>query len=416
MPGRRRTAEVDGIVAKAATILIGSGRGALAAVRALGMRGVEVWVAAPRPVPPSVSRYARGLVRTPSADEDLTGYIDALTEIAVRFPTPPVLLPSDDISVEVVARHWDRLGARYRLIGPPPTVAGVILDKATQYRAVSAAGIPVPRTWVYDDPADSARIVREARFPLLVKPRASQRFFMANRLKALRVDTPAELDRVLGRFSDHMLIQELVPGDVETGFEFTSFVDAGGRVTNSVVLRKRDVYPRPFGNTIAVETVIEPQVEALGLRVLEALAYRGISQSEFKRDPATGHYFFIEINPRIVNNTGIDTAAGADTVYAAYAQAAGLPFERGARRPARTVWFCPELRLPYSKALAPPAPLADSLPGPTRYVTDLFWPSDPAPLFHKAYDALRARVVRMVRQRRCARRGRGPPVSRNDVV
>jgi D-aspartate ligase len=403
-------------VALPATILIGSGRGALAAVRALGMRRVDVWVAAPRSSPPAVSRYARGLVRTPPADHDPAAFIDALTEIAARFTTPPVLFPSDDVTVDAVARNWDRLGASYRLIGPPPAVARVILDKATQYRAVSAAGIPVPRTWVHQGPADASRIALEARFPVLVKPRDSQRFYMANHIKALRADTPDELDLALSRFGDYMLIQELVPGRLDHGYEFTAFVDAGGRVTSRLVLRKRDVHPWPYGNTSAVETVHEPHVEDLGRRVLDTLGYRGISQSEFKRDPATGQYFFIEINPRIVNNTAIDTAAGADTVYSAYAQATGLPFEPGVRRATRTVWFCPELRIPYSKAIAPPPPLADSLPGPTRYVTDLFWPSDPAPLLHKAYDALRTRVGRMVRKRPRARRASRPSGSRADVV
>jgi D-aspartate ligase len=399
-----------------AAILIGAGRGALAAVRALGMRGVEVWVAAPRLFPPAVSRYARGFVRTPDMDYERDAFIEAIIAIAARFSLHPVLFPTDDISVDAIAGHWDRLGACCLLVGPPPDVARLILDKAAQYQSVAAAGIRVPRTWVPGGPDDSDRIAREGRFPLIVKPRDSQRFFMAHRFKAARANTQDELAMILTRFGEGMLVQELVAGGWERGYEFTSFVDASGRVMSSLVLRKRDVHPRPFGNTSAVETVAEPHVAALGLRVLHALSYRGISQSEFKRDPISGEYFFIEINPRVVNNTAIDGAAGADTVYSAYAQAAGLPLEPGVRRTTRTVWFCPELRLPYSRTIAPPAPLSDSLPGPTRYVTDLFWLSDPAPLLRKAYDMLRVRTGRIVRRRVRASGAPPPDESRTDVV
>jgi len=399
-----------------AAILIGSGRGALAVVRALGMRGVEVWVAAPRLFPPAVSRYARGFVRTPDMDSERAAFLETIIAIAARFSRHPVLFPTDDISVDTIADNWDRLAACCLLIGPPPAVARVILDKAAQYQAVAAAGIRVPRTWVPGGPDDYEQIAREGRFPLLVKPRDSQRFFMAHRFKAARADTPVELARILTRFGDGMLVQELVPGGWERGYEFTSFVDAGGRVMSSLVLRKRDVHPKPFGNTIAVETVAEPDVAALGLRVLDALSYRGISQSEFRRDPATGEYFFIEINARIVNNTAIDVVAGEDTVFSAYAQAAGLSLEPGVRRTKRTVWLCPELRLPYSGTIAPPAPLSDSLPGPTRYVTDLFWLSDPAPLLRKAYDMLRVRIGLILRRRERAGDATPPRKSRTDIV
>ncbi|MBA2565134.1 MAG: hypothetical protein H0V09_06885 [Gemmatimonadetes bacterium] len=385
-----------------AALVIGCGRGGLAAVRSLGRRRVEVWVAGPEAGPPAASRYARGYLATPSPLTDPGAFVDALCELAPAFENRAVLIPTDDVCVELLAEHHAALAAAYRLLGPPPAVARAIVDKAVQYAIVARAGIPLPRTWVVDAPGAAQRIAAEACFPLIVKPRFSQRFFLARRIKALTAHTPLELAVTLDALPEGMLVQERVEGRLENGYEYSSFVDASGHVAAGLVLRKLDSHPRPFGNTTAVETVHAPAVEALGRDVLRAFGYRGISQSEFKLDPRSGAFRFIEINPRIVNNTAIEHAAGADTVYPAYAEAAGLPVERATPRPARTVWLCPELRLPYSGALLPPRKLPESLGGPTRYVTDLFVAHDPGPLCRKASIAARTRARRVGRRLRLA--------------
>jgi predicted ATP-grasp superfamily ATP-dependent carboligase len=45
-------------------------------------------------------------------------------------------------------------------------------------------------------------------------------------------------------------------------------------------------------------------VEALAAKILAALGWRGFANIEFKRDPATGRYKFIELNPRVWQQIG----------------------------------------------------------------------------------------------------------------
>lgn len=380
-------------------VIVGLGRGTLAVVRSLARRGVEVWVGAPSREPPAASRYCRGSVLLPDPLDDPGACVDALLELASGLPPRPVLLPSDDVSVGLLTRHRARFGERYRLAAPPDAMADVVLDKSRQYRRIRDAGLPIPRTWFPDGSADGGAqpdVPGDARFPLLVKPRFSEGYFLRHGRKLLVARTPLELRALLEDSPEPMLIQELMENAVEDGFQFCSFVDRGGRLLGSLTLRKRDVFPRPFGNTVAVETVSNEAVEMLAREVLDALEVRGPSEVEFIRDRRTGEYGYVELNPRFTNHTAIQVASGLDSPWLSYAEAAGLSVAPVTMDRRRLVWHCPELRIPYSRSLAPPPALPDSLPGPTHSVTDLFVPGDPGPLLRKALNAATPRARRLL--------------------
>jgi predicted ATP-grasp superfamily ATP-dependent carboligase len=361
-------------------VLVGVAGGDLAAARALGRRGVRVAFAAPRRSATAWSRYVRSFHRTPDPILDVTGFVDALVVLRARFDHDPVLIPIDDVGVEAVSAHAARLAPHYRLLGPSADVAAEILDKARQYDRVREAGVPLPRTWVPNGRGSAEIIAREARFPLVVKPRGAQRFRRNHGLKAFRAAGPADLARVLATFPEGMLVQEQVEARVEDIFEYNTFTDRSGRIAAEIVLRKLDEWPSPYGSAIAAETVDAPDVVELGRRVLAAFGYRGIQHTEFMRDRRTGELRYIELNPRVAIHAGVQPAAGADTVYPAYAEAAGLPVPDAEPRRTRTVWLRPEQQITYARRFRLPARRPDSLPGPTRVVSDLFVPSDPLPL------------------------------------
>jgi predicted ATP-grasp superfamily ATP-dependent carboligase len=372
-------------------LIVGAGGGELPAVRSLGPRGAPVWLAGPQRVAAAASRYARGFFTTPDPLEAPRDFVERLVELARGFEEAPVLVPVDDAAVEALATGAERLGAAFRLTGPPPRAALEILDKARQYERVRTAGIPLPATWVPEGPHAAARIGAAATFPLLVKPRSAQRFRARRGFKVVRVGTPLELEAALAAFSEPMVVQEAVPGGVERIYEYGAFVDREGRVRVEAVMRKLEEDPDPFGSAIAAEAVGEPALEALGRRVLEAFAYQGTAHAEFKRDPRDGRFLFIELNARMPISASLQRAAGADTIWPIYAQAAGLPLELAAQASRRVVWLRPELRLSRGHRVRLPRRLPDSPRGPTRYVADLFDPRDPAPLLVEAGAARRRR-------------------------
>ncbi|MFN2433327.1 MAG: hypothetical protein ABR599_11045 [Gemmatimonadota bacterium] len=378
-------------------VLLGTSGGELAAVRALGRRGVPVWIAGPVRSSSAVSRFTRAFLPTPHPVEDADGLLTRLLEIGSTLACKPVLLPIDDLAVETLARHAGRLAEAFRLTGPAPRTALAILDKGSQYARVEAAGIPLPRTWVPEAPDGIATIQSEARFPVVVKGRSSHRFRRALGFKALQVGTPGELPAALHDIAPAVVVQELVPGGIENVYEYAAFVDRSGRTAAAVLMRKLDEDPTPYGSATAAETLRLPVLEELGRRVLDAFDYRGISHSEFKLDPRDGSFRFIELNPRIPVSLSLQAAAGADTVWPAYAEAAGLDFEPVAQGARRVLWLRPELRLTRHGRLFPPR-LPDSPAGPTVWVSDLIDPADPAPLASETLAALRKRLSKVARR------------------
>lgn len=355
-------------------LLISTTRPSLPAIRALGTRGVPLWVATQEHGIGSSSRHIRGFFSMPSPLTAPEEFLARLQEIRLYFEVSPVLIPCDDLTVGVLAHGAELLSSCYRLLGPSPAVAFAVLDKGIQYARAAEAGVPLPRTWSPRSAADARRIGVEARFPVIVKPGTAQQFLVTHGFKAVQVETAVELEALLDSFTG-MIVQEAIPGDVECIYEHNSFIDREGRVVVSSVTRKRDEDPKPLGSATAIELVNAPEVEELGLRAVRAFDFRGVSHSEFKYDERDGTYKFIELNPRFAWSAAVQVAAGVDTIYPAYAEAAGLPFGAGVPRSNRTLWLTPE-RLTKGKAFVPPPPVGDSLPGPTRLVTDMFDASD----------------------------------------
>jgi predicted ATP-grasp superfamily ATP-dependent carboligase len=375
-----------------AAVVVGAGGGELPVVRSLGLRRVRVWLAAPARTCAASSRYVRGFFPVPSPLEAPGEFAEQLLEMGGAFDERPVLIAVDDAAVAAVAASADRLAGAYHLTGPAPPVVREILDKGRQYERVLAAGIPLPPTWLPEGAGEAARIASEARFPVVVKPRFAQSFRAAHGFKAVRVDTPLELEAALTAFGEAMIVQEAVPGGVERVYEYGAFVDRAGLVRVEASMRKLEEDPDPYGSAIAAEALREPALSALGRRVLEVFAYRGTAHSEFKRDPRDDRLLFIELNPRMPISASLQRAAGADTVWPAYAEAAGLSLDPPVPVQSRVVWLRPELRLTRRGRLRPPARLADSPAGRTRYVADLLEPRDPGPLLSEALTAIRRRL------------------------
>jgi D-aspartate ligase len=339
------------------------------------------------------SRQVRGFFEMPNLLSAPDEHLERLIRLRASFDERPVLVPCDDLAVGAVARNRELLARSYDLVCPPPRLALELLDKARQYERLADRGIPLPRTWILQDPADSSRISREARFPLVVKPREAQEFFLRNGFKALRARTPDALVALSRRY-ERMIVQEEIPGGVESIYEHSTFVDRSGRVLVSSLTRKRDEYPRPFGNATAVELVSAPHIAELGRKVLAALEYRGMSHAEFKVDARDGTLKLIELNPRFTWSAALNLAARGDTIYPAYAEAAGTSLPESDPMRQRMVWLSPQ-RLTLGREFLPPPPTPDSLPGPTRYVTNLFDPAHPtdlAPLAVECFEGVRRRL------------------------
>jgi hypothetical protein len=150
----------------AAFVLGGASAQALGFVRSLGRRGILTVALGVRPGPWVWSRYCAFRAAADSEPE----LLDRLTRLGRRMTRRAVIVATGDSEVLFLSRNRDSLGAAYDFVLPRPSVVELLSDKRSQYRYAAGIGIPIPRTYYPDGPADVPGIARAVRFPCVVKP------------------------------------------------------------------------------------------------------------------------------------------------------------------------------------------------------------------------------------------------------
>lgn len=317
-------------------VVLGGHYHGLGIARSLGCRGVSVCVIDDEASIARTSRFVRDFIRVRDlrSEESL---LDALALARTRLgPSRWVLYPTREENVAAIAVNRDRLLPDFRV--PTPGLASIrrAWDKRETYRLADQLSIPIPRTWFPQQEADLAAI--EADGPLVLKPAIKEHFFHTARAKAWRVDTRADLlsgfrraAQIINR--DEIIIQELIPGGGEEQYAYCAFF-RGGRAVASMTVRRRRQHPSDFGRastfveTISLEELAEPSV-----RFLRAIAYYGLVELEYKRDPRNGAYKLLDVNARTWAYHSLGQSAGVDFPYLLYRDQMGAQVSEAHARP-----------------------------------------------------------------------------------
>ncbi len=264
-------------------------KNSLSVIRNLGQHGVEVIAAAPtRLAQGFFSRFCAGrLIHPPPANEPafLAWLLDT-----IQTRRADVVMPIGDASTVAVSRLKPQLQHHARVPVADWETMRIAASKQETVRFASAIGIPVPRTYAPDDIIES--------FPVVVKATAG-----SGRVRY--VNTAAELaacDRA------HVVVQEYVPGE---GRAFFALFDRGAPQATFMHRRLRE-YPVTGGPSTAAESIADPVLGELGLRLLRALQWHGVAMVEFKRDERDGGYRLMEINPKFWGSLDLAISAGVE--------------------------------------------------------------------------------------------------------
>ncbi|HYW04942.1 MAG TPA: ATP-grasp domain-containing protein [Gammaproteobacteria bacterium] len=332
----------------------GASEGALGVVRALGARGVPILLvteAADSPV--AASRHVDQVVHLPRFTRDAASLVNAVTAVASRQAQPPVLFPTADPDLALIATHYRELSAVLRPLVDDPALTGALMDKGRFLGLAHVHGLPVPRTHALET------VIRKPgslACPIMLKPRTPDAWHLPGleawlgECKARRVDTPGELARLGPRLLDAgaaTLAQEYVPGPDEEHRDLHVFRESPARPPVWFSGRKLRVYPVHAGSATCAISESMPDLAALGLRALDALGYTGLANLNFKRHADTGRFMLLEINPRVSQWNILATRCGIDLPWCAYAAAAGLdvgPVPPGQRTGPRYVDLGADLR------------------------------------------------------------------------
>ena len=237
------------------------------------------------------SRYCRHKeVIAPVSDPE--NALQDLLTLGRKFPERPVLFYGDDATLLLVSRNRDRLAEYYRFLLPAPDLVEDLVDKTRFARLANRLGFPVPKAVMSRELRTSDDVRAHLLFPCILKPNYHIRWFESHAVlaqgghprKALLATNAGELRRMSGlisQFTDDFVVQEYIPGDVNSLYSFHAYFDHHSKVQAYYVGRKIRTYPRESGMSTYLELVKEPESAVVIRRI-----YRSVGRlfmEEFKR-------------------------------------------------------------------------------------------------------------------------------------
>jgi predicted ATP-grasp superfamily ATP-dependent carboligase/CelD/BcsL family acetyltransferase involved in cellulose biosynthesis len=311
--------------------------GDLNMLRCFAGTGVRTVVLSSDPDDPSFfSRHCGQRRLVADVAEEPARVLAELCKLGRLFPERPVLFYGDDAWLLLASRHRRELGELFRFRLPPEDLVEALVDKVRFAEIARRLGLPVPRTVTSREARTAAEIARAVSTPCILKPfchlgwRTSEAVLGlgAGPVKGLRADTTADLDRMLARiasFSPEFVVQEFVPGGEDQVYSFHAYLDAAGCPLGRYVGRKIRTFPSTAGVSTYLELVSEPALEREGLDVLARLGITGVAKLDYKRDPRSGRFLLLEVNPRYSLWNHLGAAAGVNLPLIAYRDLTDMP-------------------------------------------------------------------------------------------
>ena len=284
---------------------------AIAFIRSLGRRGVDVIAADHHPRSPGFrSRYARRCVVYPDPARDPDGAIEALFDVVARGDVDLVVPVSDEILLPLSAGR-ERFADRCALAIPEPEALRAVTDKAATVALGRRLGVPTPRTALARDVDEALALAPALGWPVVVKPVAS-RVYRDGGMEAFSVayaDSPdglaAQIERLEGRSA--ALLQEYHPGE---GHGVELLTDRGRPLAAFQHRRLHEVPITGGASALRESVALDPELYAHATRLLAALHWTGLAMVEFRVTPDGP--ILMEINGRIWGSLPLAVKSGVD--------------------------------------------------------------------------------------------------------
>lgn len=295
-----------------------------AAIRSIGRHGLETVVVSEHDDPPGFrSRYCDEQVRVPDPVGDMAGYEQALLSLAGREDVDTIL-PFREADIYALARNREEFAEHVGTPWPDLDTLRSVQDRIELRDVAAAAGVAMPETRTLEEWTSWDR-------PSVVKPRytvhapeyAAEFGTPTPELgSAIYVPAGTEPDfgAITGRMDHVPIAQEFVPTTDEYGF-FAQY-EEGSPVATFQHRQKRGL-KYAGGPSAYRESVSIPELEAAGLALLDELDWHGVAMVEFLRNPETGEFELMEINPRFWSSLPFTVQAGVDFPYLYWLQATG---------------------------------------------------------------------------------------------
>ncbi len=282
----------------------------------------------------TVSRYAT-FWRCPDPLEDEKGFIDFLIDKGRYFSTPPVLFPTNDHWASAIAKYKTILEKYYIPCIADWSVVELLVRKDRFYSWASERGYPVPQQYSIE----YLMKIETNIFPIISKPKFrrisgqeneidNDLFKRLDKNRMVIIKTRSEFLDFLSLNKDilpYLIFQEYVPGMADRMYTIGIYADRNYNVLGSFTGRKVRGFPPDIGDCIVGQAEKVPEeLLILVKKMVKELHYNGIAEFEFKKDPGTGKFILIEINPRSWSWIGITPYCDVNLPLIAYEDLTGF--------------------------------------------------------------------------------------------
>jgi predicted ATP-grasp superfamily ATP-dependent carboligase len=311
----------------------GSERPALAIVRALGSRGVTVIVGSDETVSlASSSRYCARHVAYPSPYRDPAAFERFLLDFVAREPVD-VLLPVSDVTTRIVCAHQDVIRRNAAVAVPTLDAFERVCDKQVLLDLAVRNGVPIPRTICVERLAALPGVLKDVRYPAVIKPTRSRISSEGGWIRATvhYAESESALVRLYREVpylsSSPSLIQQRIVGP---GLGVFMLFDCGRLVCEFGHRRLREKPPAGGVSVLRESTPVDPCLREYAIRVFSGLGWHGVAMMEFKQDAQTGALYLMEVNGRFWGSLQLAIDAGLDFPWLVSQLALGRSTQSGA--------------------------------------------------------------------------------------
>ena len=334
-----------------AFIIDGHGLGDLGVVRALGEKGVPVYLATDdKTTEVSHSRFVKQVFVFPPPGAADDRKVEALIAIAERFRYKPVLFSTGDTSLLLISRNLAILEKYYRHHIGDSELLEALNDKQKFALFAKGKGLPVPHSLVPNNIEHLKKGVSKLEFPVMVKPAEKKNWakhkeiwrIAKGNLKGLRIETADALIRLyeeLTPYDNRIVIQEYIEGRDEAIWSLHIYIDRKSEVKGWYTAQKIRTYPIHRGIGCFVVSAKNRRVYESGSMALKTIGYTGHAIVQVKQIPDSEDSHIFEINTRYASSSYQYTKAGVNLAYLAYQDSLGFGTEPLPEQREGTCWI-----------------------------------------------------------------------------
>lgn len=323
-------------------LILGSGINALGVVWSFSKYQMFIYVVDDRRDVASYSKYAFYLT-CPSPDNE-DEFVDYLIHESSKLSKKSVLLPTSDLYLFAVLKHIKKLRCFYYIPMSNQDIVSRLLEKEYLYSVCEKYSIPHPKTRIIHSVEEIYDAVSQIQYPVIVKPSVTNNFALEMGDKAYIVYNEDELNCLKEKISKTsfvnkpLVIQEYIPGDVQTLYTITSYATSTNDIMGYSIGHKIRQSPPVTGTIISGRVEHVEAIYQAACDFIRCTGFYGISNIEFKKDIRDNSFKLIEINPRTGMWNYSVLSSGINLPYMAYNDVLGFPIKFECNKKVDLVW------------------------------------------------------------------------------